>query len=234
MGAGVPHGRAQSGRTDGRCDVDTAHLSLLMTTTERESKWRDALECGKKPRAPFPKNPPKSLRGCPCNPIRFIYSAYTHHRLQLHPPPPPPPPPPTLPPAFAGLPAHPQGRELVPSSNKSSCNRIQKISVPISDTKKAPLTHRSKERGISEPERECTLWSRLVVLRGRGSSTSVHCGFETGWVILLVRAGLGRGLSDGSQPGCQLAPLFKGYSNVRLQQWAHSMTSLFVKIDYFK
>jgi hypothetical protein len=113
-------------------------------------------------------------------------------------------------------------------------DRIQKISVPISDTKKAPLTHRSEERGISEPERECTLWSRLVVLRGRGSSTSVHCGFETGRVILLVRAGLGRGLSDGSQPGCQLAPLFKGYSNVRLQQWAHSMTSLFVKIDYFK
>ena len=57
MGAAVPRGRAQSGRTDGRRDVDTAHLSLLMTATERESKWRDALECGKKTSGSVSKKP---------------------------------------------------------------------------------------------------------------------------------------------------------------------------------
>lgn len=116
-------------------------------------------------------------------------------------------------------PKHPWGPAPTPSSNK-----------PPGSESNISIRRRREKKGFT------VLISAQRSTEGKYSLTNHVMLLLRFWWITLFRAG-GlplRPLGPASSAACQPVGLLKRYLNVRLQQCAHSMTSLFVKIDYFK
>ena len=97
------------------------------------------------------------------------------------------------------------------------------------------IKHLNKKRG--EKKRLHHADQHLEINRGQKWSLANHMMllFRFWWITLFRAGGRPlRPLGPASSAACQPVRLLKRYLNVRLQQCAHSMTSLFVKIDYFK
>lgn len=94
----------------------------------------------------------------------------------------------------------------------------------------------SRRRGRKTRRDDRRSMSRLGSTQGEWALTD-HATllFKCWWITLFRAGGLPLcPLGPASSAACQPVRLLKRYLNVCLQQCAHSMTSLFVKIDYFK